>query len=568
MPFTPAAATLPIAKVSNTPTTSGFTPANANLPITNTTSQEPTAQKNSFSPSGQSAKALPILLAGAKAFGNAVTSGEQNVGKIISAPHDVKVEAGVEKTLSDAQYNTEKSLTDQIAAYKAAGKDTTHLEQTLAGVRQNDISKQHGDVTENVPASQETPEQALGAVGGTALDVLTAGTYGAAAEAAKTGELASKAAPSVASAVADTVTKPSSIATKIGNVAKGAGIGYTADVANNAQDNAQGSDILKPHAGTALGAAIPIVGETIGGIKNALKSNPQKDLQTVIDATRDPVETKRQTLASNKAGNGDVSGPLNTRVQNPTEKDVTRANNVKPYFDVKANADTNNANLRAGVTHISNTKMAPLLAENPNHIQWNHLNDFISNNSNDPKRIMSLPAFQDKGVGGVSTNDVLEARKQLDTMIYGEQDATLPHTPERAAVDQKAQADRNALNKLNEEMLSTGGNVEGLNTIHSLKSAASERGIKINSAANDDLEKHYGVTRTPENQQKATQFRSILNQQHSLYEAQNNLARNSYEKKGTNAFGRFKKNNPVTAAIAKKLPYVAGALGLGYEAFK
>lgn len=112
-------------------------------------------------------------------IGNALASSAKQVGYDITAGSRAKSELENQKVLQDAQYNTEKSLQDQIKTYQSAGKDTIHLQNVLDTVRkpENNVLTQHGTFQQNVPESGRTALQGLADVGGVGLDVLTAGSY-------------------------------------------------------------------------------------------------------------------------------------------------------------------------------------------------------------------------------------------------------------------------------------------------------------------------------------------------------------------------------------------------------
>lgn len=122
-------------------------------------------------------------------IGNGISSAEQAVGNDLTAGARAKIAAKSENDTNNAQFQTEKSLQDQIKATKAKGGDTTHLENALTSVRQHSISNGVDAVAQDVPESQKTTEQGLGDVLSLGVDALAPGglsatAYGAAKGAA------------------------------------------------------------------------------------------------------------------------------------------------------------------------------------------------------------------------------------------------------------------------------------------------------------------------------------------------------------------------------------------------
>ena len=202
----------------------------------------------------------------------------------------------VEKQLSEANKLTadvKVNLIKLIRENKAAGKDTTKLEQAY-----NQTYGEKAPIasfTDILPATQKTNAQVIGEIGGTALDALTAGTYGKAATGMKAGTLAPKAS-TIATKASTTMGLPelgkvsqqktSGLFTKkgLGNVAKGTGIGYAYDVSQGLQgargEDKMGVNAFNPGAGTALGFGIPVVAETVQSIKNV--SNPLNKVNKIV----------------------------------------------------------------------------------------------------------------------------------------------------------------------------------------------------------------------------------------------------------------------------------------------
>lgn len=302
-------------------------------------------------------------------------------------------EVGLGKTIA-------KTFGNQMDTYTKAIEDTTTQQVNLLKLirekkaRGEDTTKQEGLYNEgemqlkflNEQLAQETnlptTGKVLGQLGGTALDVFTAGTYGKAAKAMETGKLASKTTPVVAQTVANHLTSSKQIldtlpaeqiaasggmpailqraqtnivdqlktqgmanaAKQVGkinpaqfanvddfaravqlalpqqlsqavrgaitavspelgaiatqkaggiltaqgaaNIAKGAGIGYGYDVTQGLQgargEDRTGGAAFIPGAGTALGAAIPTISETVKSVQNF--RSPDVKVQKIIDS--------------------------------------------------------------------------------------------------------------------------------------------------------------------------------------------------------------------------------------------------------------------------------------------
>lgn len=221
-----------------------------------------------------------------KNFGKSVVSTVANsevaLGKSIA-----KIIGAKDTTLTDAQNNssdTEVALLKRINERKAQGADTTRLKQEY-----NRLKSSQGEVNDLVKEQFTLPTtgEVVGQIGGTALDVLTAGTYGKATKAMTTGQRFVQ--PSVVKNVATGAGLPelgkiaeqkaSGLLTKrgLGNIATGAAIGYASDVTQGLQgargEDRTGAKAFIPGVGTALGTAIPALSETNQSIKNQFDPN-------------------------------------------------------------------------------------------------------------------------------------------------------------------------------------------------------------------------------------------------------------------------------------------------------
>lgn len=199
--------------------------------------------------------------------------------------------------LSGTQQSTAKAIREK----EARGEDATKLKQIY-----NDNATMLRQLQGNLKDETTLPTtgQVSGQLAGTALDLLTAGTYGKATQGMQAGKLAVQGKTSLAVAnttklpanlVPQATSKVPAIATAsgipelaqiarqksaglltkqgLGNVAVGGGIGYGYDVTQGLQGNRgqdrTGGNAFIPGVGTALGAGIPIVAGSVQSIKNA-----------------------------------------------------------------------------------------------------------------------------------------------------------------------------------------------------------------------------------------------------------------------------------------------------------
>jgi len=157
----------------------------------------------------------------------------------------------------------QKQIEENNARFMKAGKNMMELAQKTADpVKREtymntaqDYFDKAGSGIQDVMGEIKTSKQVLGSAGGVLLDVLSAGTYGQAAKAAKTGQLLkpiAKTAPTVATKFGAKGVKEAAKKT-----AAGAALGYGYDVTTGLQQGEEGLEILKPGYGTLFGAAIP-----------------------------------------------------------------------------------------------------------------------------------------------------------------------------------------------------------------------------------------------------------------------------------------------------------------------
>lgn len=213
-----------------------------------------------------------------KGVGSTLANSEVGLGKSIA-----KIIGAGDKTLQDAQQrmsDTQIALMKAIREKEAKGEDATRLKQAYNQMM-NDPSKWEIDQLAKEQFNLPTTGEVVGQIGGTALDVLTAGTYGKAVKPMASGFLYApklgfgKVASTVVPELGQIATqKASGMFTKQGvkNIATGTGIGYASDVTQGLQgargEDRTGAKAFIPGAGTALGFALPAISEGTQSVKN------------------------------------------------------------------------------------------------------------------------------------------------------------------------------------------------------------------------------------------------------------------------------------------------------------
>lgn len=246
-------------------------------------------------------------------FGKALVSNlapsEVGLGKSLGSIfyQGSKADQGLQDSIAQGE-DIKVNLAKEIAKNEKAGLDTTRLKQTY-----NQQEKDVANTTKTARDLVQMPSTAkvAGQLGGTALDLLTAGTYSKAKTGVmNTGRLFNGPSPAVKTlATAAGAPELGAIASQkaaglfslrgAGNIAKGAGIGYATDVAAGAQglrgEDRDGAAAFIPGLGTALGAGIPAlseVGQTVKNIRNPEPRIIEKRMAGLVD-----LETKNGKVA-------------------------------------------------------------------------------------------------------------------------------------------------------------------------------------------------------------------------------------------------------------------------------
>ena len=254
-----------------------------------------------------------------KALGSALISSEKGVGETLgqslaSTSKDITNLETSKQDLSNLQLTVLKEINDK----KKKGEDTSRLEQILNNTQNLNIPS----TQEILPATQKTTGQAIGELGGTALDVLTTGTYGTATKGLKAFELAtqSKLTPTIVENGIELLKSPTGIFSVNGlkNIATGAGIGYGYDVSQGLQgqrgEDRTGVDSLIPGLGTVIGAGIPAIVESTGAVRNLFSQQKYlKDLQSDWERVSGDFSKSRKILAKSEISGKDPISLLTER---------------------------------------------------------------------------------------------------------------------------------------------------------------------------------------------------------------------------------------------------------------
>jgi hypothetical protein len=291
-------------------------------------------------------------------IGDIATQSEQGLGKTIG--NTLAVNTGVTDTANQISEDSRKmgvAFLRHISEDSSMGRDTTRLKQAYNKWRQTTPDVQ--GILPELP----TTEQAGGQLLGTALDVLTIGTYGKAAQGMTTAELASK-TPSIATGVESLAIKPKGLLTKegAGRVGAGGAIGYGYDVSQGLQGNRgedrTGANALMPGMGTVIGTSLPALSGAAQSTKSAVNLDRHineleqgyKDLASGTKSGKINVsKIDAKTAAMNKSGTTGKTPervlaeariiPKHTGTKLDTvEQAAEYKNSIKPLFEANTAA--------------------------------------------------------------------------------------------------------------------------------------------------------------------------------------------------------------------------------------
>lgn len=247
-----------------------------------------------------------------KGVGETLVSSEIGLGKTIGKIGGAKYLDTYNKnieTLNNSQIQLQKLIKD----HEAKGINADNLKRAYND-NQDLIEKNKSEISQY---NKELPTtgQALGQIGGTALDVLTAGVYGKSAQGMKTGALAKSTVPFAKKATTAVglpelgkiaEQKAGGLFTKKGalNIAKGAGIGYASDVTLGLQgyrgEDRTGGNAFIPGLGTAIGTSIPVISEGYQTYKNVFHPSQEIKQKAINELEQSYSDWQSGTTAGKK----------------------------------------------------------------------------------------------------------------------------------------------------------------------------------------------------------------------------------------------------------------------------
>jgi hypothetical protein len=247
-------------------------------------------QADQYAKEAKKAKSVGGLLGNfGKAFVENLAPSEVGLGKSISKISNKNRETYT-KIIEDTN-NQQANLLKSIKEKEAKGGDASSLKRIY-----NQNVQQLREVNKSLTEESDIPtnQKVAGQLGGTALDIVTAGTASR-AQGLKSGVL-SKGTTGTVSKIATATGLPElgtlanqkagGLFTKKGalNVAKGFGVGYGSDVTMGLQglrgEDREGGMAFMPGIGTAIGTGIPAISEAGQTIKNL--TNPELKAQRLI----------------------------------------------------------------------------------------------------------------------------------------------------------------------------------------------------------------------------------------------------------------------------------------------
>lgn len=221
-----------------------------------------------------------------KPIGGAIFPGAVTLGESIASGEKVKMNQEDYQHTIQTTAEQQIKLLRMINENKASGKSTTNLER-LYNEGVDKLQNLKGEFEKETAGAERTTKELAGDIAMTAADVLTAGTYGKAATGMSMFKLG-KEMPTAISKTTGLFTKPAGLFTRQGakDVALGAGIGETYDIAQNLRENKEGADIVTDGFAKYIGAAIPMVTRGGQGITGKFKQDKiREDLGNAIRET-------------------------------------------------------------------------------------------------------------------------------------------------------------------------------------------------------------------------------------------------------------------------------------------
>ena len=269
------------------------------------------------------------------AVGNFLTQSEQNFGgDLAQATYSM---LGGKKQIDSVTKENMDSGTQMMQI----ANNTKDLDRRAKLVKMAiDDFKSAGATQQDIIGTVRSKEQIFGDAGGVLLDILAAGTYGKAAEGAKSFELMSK-SPTAISAVTDAAKKgvgilPGMSKGAVSGAKIGALYGGARGVVGGLQDNqGAGGVVASGLKGVAMGGLTGgALGGIGGGIAGGIKANSEdlslltgkdKNLQTAIDAVNPILKGKQLEGAYlSDFGRGATESGLLTKQAPAVSEDVQR----------------------------------------------------------------------------------------------------------------------------------------------------------------------------------------------------------------------------------------------------
>lgn len=495
-----------------------------------------------------------------KAAGETLASAEVGLGKSMArifGKSDAKMSGEVNK-LRQMQLDTYKKIREK----EAKGEDATAFKRRYN--EQMDAIKSIGGNVSDLP----TVKQVAGQLGGTALDLLTAGTY---SKGAKTGQLV-KAKPSIL----PTGSKPFFSKETAKEVLVGGSVGYAHDVTQGLQANEDKP--FKPGVGTAIGVGIPLLGRGGSAVAKGRQTKAKDALNIVAPdltaskkeaallygkAEASPTKLFRgskmsfaadpETIKVAEAATGIVK-KNKSMAENFTavgdEIENIAVNRVKPFL-AENKVPFNFEDLRVRYAQIQpspSLKSDRAAYETYKRVREEFLDDFahfIRNNSD--------------AANLTDTNVLWDARKVMDSRMERELGEAIFDSPQFIGAKVAARDFRKAFTDFIVDSMENPGQMEQVNRFYEFLIEARNRGIDVsNPKALMQLRKQLGIEDVPENIQKAAFFKDSMEQMRLLYQARENMV-----PKVRKALGKAKVPLVKTLKTAGKAVGVIGAGGLG-----
>lgn len=454
------------------------------------------------------------------------------IGSILAAPQESKGDTQMVNNQSEYL----KTLNDLKNKSAAAGQDTSHYDALIA-------SNQPRTATQpNLPSATDTAVD----LGGTAADVLTAGTYGKAVEGAKFGQLMAKKAPS---AIAPVLEKVASSAAK--NVVK-----------SSEKITAKIADAITPRLTPTKAGKAAQFGKLSG---------PKMFEQAGIDVSKSP------EIARSVEGIKGVAQSLGKKATDIVKSGTGQA--------------INNANrLGQAVVDYAQKVVSPMLKESPAQFEFSTLRksmemikpaESLANKTSVAtynrirERLLGVAADAIRKTGRVSPvsdfNDIWDARKAIDQVITEELGVHALDPAASAGVKGVAADMRGAFKQFLSDSYRYSGQMEKVNAMNDFIKASKTKGIQISEDMLPTLRQQFGIVEDPAKKALSDQWDKHMENMSGIYDAISNVATRAKTEYGKTYPQLFEKDHPYLKKIIDEVPKgIGAALGIGgvYEAGK